>query len=64
MIPSRVLLKIGTIVIIPSGRSLQIPFPVSVLANHIYLNMDNESSRDHYYQVSSHLCKSVQFIFC
>ena len=42
----------------PSGRSLQIPFPVSVLANHIYLNMDNESSRDHYYQLAHSILES------
>ena len=44
--------------IIPHGRSLQIPFPVSVLANHIYLNMDNESSRDHYYQLAHSILES------
>ena len=58
MITSRVILKKGSIVIIPSGRSLQIPFPVSVLANHIYLNMDNESSRDHYYQLAHSILES------
>ena len=58
MITSRVILKKGAIVIIPSGRSLQIPFPVSVLANHIYLNMDNESSRDHYYQLAHSILES------